>query len=86
MWGMEYPTAYLPLFNASARALKAVHPTLRVGGPSTMQTQVSDRQKEACMPACIPCLPAFPNGRADPFRHSVRAGLGCQWLGSTSRT
>lgn len=39
MWGMEYSTHYLPLFNASSRALKDVHKTLRVGGPSTMQTQ-----------------------------------------------
>jgi xylan 1,4-beta-xylosidase len=39
MWGMPYPTAYLPLYNASVRALKAVHETLRVGGPSTEQTQ-----------------------------------------------
>ena len=35
MWGMPYPSAYLPLYNASARALKAVHPSLRVGGPSS---------------------------------------------------
>ena len=39
MWGVQYPTAYLPLYNASARALKAVHETLRVGGPLTIQTQ-----------------------------------------------
>ena len=39
MWGMDYPTHYLPLFNASSRALKDVHKSLRVGGPSTMQTQ-----------------------------------------------
>eukprot|EP01045_Picozoa_sp_COSAG04_P004735 COSAG04_NODE_210_length_20169_cov_47.363496_12_plen_97_part_00 len=36
---MDYSTHYLPLFNASSRALKDVHPSLRVGGPSTMQTQ-----------------------------------------------
>ena len=35
MWGMPYPTAYVPLYNASARALKAVHPSLIVGGPSS---------------------------------------------------
>ena len=35
MWGMPYPTAYVPLYNASARALKAVHPALQVGGPSS---------------------------------------------------
>lgn len=39
MWGMDYPAHYLPLYNASARALKDVHPSLKVGGPSTMQTQ-----------------------------------------------
>ena len=39
MWGMDYSTHYLPLFNASSRALKDVHKSLRVGGPSTMQTQ-----------------------------------------------
>ena len=35
MWGMPYPAAYLPLYNASAVALKAVHPALQVGGPSS---------------------------------------------------
>ena len=35
MWGMPYPDAYLPLYNASARALKAVHSALQVGGPSS---------------------------------------------------
>jgi len=35
MWGMPYPSAYLPLYNASARALKDAHPSLRVGGPSS---------------------------------------------------
>ena len=28
----------MSLFNASSKALKAVHPSLRVGGPATMQT------------------------------------------------
>jgi hypothetical protein len=39
MWMMAYPSSYLPLYNASARALKAVHPSLQVGGPSSEQTQ-----------------------------------------------
>ena len=39
MWGMDYPTHYLPLFNASSKALKDVHASLQVGGPSTEQTQ-----------------------------------------------
>ena len=34
---MDYPSNYIALYNASALALKAVHPTLRVGGPATMQ-------------------------------------------------
>lgn len=33
--GMGYPSAYLPLYNASATALRAVAPELRVGGPAT---------------------------------------------------
>ena len=39
MWGVAFPDPYMPLFNASARALKDVNPALRVGGPATMQTQ-----------------------------------------------
>lgn len=35
MWGMPYPSSYLPLYNASARALKDVHPALKVGGPAS---------------------------------------------------
>lgn len=38
MWGIEFPHPYLELYKASATALKAVSPRLRVGGPSTMQT------------------------------------------------
>jgi len=39
LWGMDYPSNYLPLYNASALAVKAVHPSLKVGGPATMQCQ-----------------------------------------------
>jgi len=34
---MEFPHPYMDLYNSSARALKAVSPKLRVGGPATMQ-------------------------------------------------
>lgn len=37
LWGMEFPHPYMDLYNSSARALKAVSPQLRVGGPATMQ-------------------------------------------------
>eukprot|EP01052_Picozoa_sp_SAG31_P026638 SAG31_NODE_2431_length_5707_cov_2.157810_4_plen_71_part_00 len=40
MWMMSYPNSYLPLYNASALALKDVHHSLLVGGPSSQQTQV----------------------------------------------
>ena len=35
LWGMSYPHPYLELYNSSALAIKAVHPTLQVGGPAT---------------------------------------------------
>ena len=38
MWGVSFPEPYMSLYNASARALKAVDPSLKVGGPATMQT------------------------------------------------
>eukprot|EP00051_Salpingoeca_urceolata_P030108 m.8131 g.8131 ORF g.8131 m.8131 type:complete len:562 (+) comp3142_c0_seq2:333-2018(+) len=38
MWGVSFPHPYLELYNSSAMALKAVHKSLRVGGPATMQT------------------------------------------------
>jgi len=38
MGGVAFPQPYLSLYNASARALKAVDKSLRVGGPATMQT------------------------------------------------
>jgi xylan 1,4-beta-xylosidase len=37
LWGMDFPHPYMDLYNSSARALKAVSPKLRVGGPATMQ-------------------------------------------------
>ena len=36
---MSFPTNYMALFNASAVALKAVDPQLKVGGPATAQLQ-----------------------------------------------
>jgi len=35
LWGMDYPHPYLDLYNASAIAIKDVHPSLQVGGPAT---------------------------------------------------
>ena len=35
LWGVPYPEPYMVLYNASARAVKAVHPSLLVGGPAT---------------------------------------------------
>ena len=39
LWGMDYPHPYLDLYNASAMAIKAVHPSLQVGGPATAGVQ-----------------------------------------------
>ena len=51
MWGVPYGPGsgqYLPLYNASARALKAVHPALRVGGPSSAGLEhVADLVRDA---------------------------------------
>jgi hypothetical protein len=38
MWGVGFPEPYMSLYNASALAVKSVHPTLKIGGPATMQT------------------------------------------------
>jgi xylan 1,4-beta-xylosidase len=32
LWGMAFPRSYMPLYNASARAIKSVDPSLKVGG------------------------------------------------------
>ena len=37
LWGMPFPEDYMALYSASARAVKAVHHSLRVGGPATAQ-------------------------------------------------
>lgn len=48
MWGMEWgdgskgtaeASPYMALYNASYHALRAVSPTLRVGGPATEEVQ-----------------------------------------------
>ena len=47
LWGMNYPHPYLDLYNASARAIKSVHPALQVGGPATAGLQhVADFVKD----------------------------------------
>jgi len=35
LWGLSWPGEYMALYNASAHAVKAVHPSLKVGGPAT---------------------------------------------------
>eukprot|EP00965_Chrysotila_dentata_P134993 4464945-Pleurochrysis_carterae.AAC.4 len=35
LWGMSFPHEYMALYEASATAVKRVHPSLRVGGPAT---------------------------------------------------
>ena len=43
LWGLSWPIDYMALFNASSRAVKAVHSSLRVGGPATASlAHVSD--------------------------------------------
>lgn len=37
LWGMDFPHPYMDLYAASVKAIKAVSPTLKVGGPATMQ-------------------------------------------------
>ena len=37
LWGMPFPEVYMKLYNASALAVKAVNPSLKVGGPATAQ-------------------------------------------------
>ena len=37
LWGMPFPETYMKLYNASSRAVKAVSPRLKVGGPATAQ-------------------------------------------------
>ena len=39
LWGVSFPDHYMTLYNASATAVKAVDPSLRVGGPATAQVQ-----------------------------------------------
>ena len=35
--GVDYPAQYRPLFNASSKALKAVDPRLKIGGPASVE-------------------------------------------------
>eukprot|EP01060_Flectonema_neradi_P024666 TRINITY_DN33575_c0_g1_i1.p1 TRINITY_DN33575_c0_g1~~TRINITY_DN33575_c0_g1_i1.p1 ORF type:complete len:521 (+),score=76.43 TRINITY_DN33575_c0_g1_i1:192-1565(+) len=37
MWGINFPSQYMPLFNASATAVRSVSSKYRVGGPTTME-------------------------------------------------
>lgn len=41
LWGMPFPQAYMQLYNASARAVKSVDESLKVGGPATSQLEGS---------------------------------------------
>ena len=53
---MAYPHPYLELYNASAAAIKSVHPSLQVGGPASaglafVQDFVDDTKRYLTSPA-----------------------------------
>ena len=54
LWGMPFPDEYMALYNASAKALKSVHPTLKVGGPATAVLQHVSDFVDACEADDIP--------------------------------
>ena len=81
MWGIDYKNHYLPLFNASSAALKAVHPSLQVGGPATMRTQhvqdlISDTKalKRGEIPECCAC----PSSSVAPTVTTLNKTTGAQ--------
>jgi xylan 1,4-beta-xylosidase len=54
LWGMKWPTDYMALYNSSARAIKAVDPSLQVGGPATAGLDKLTDFVDACFAADIP--------------------------------
>jgi len=54
LWGMPFPSDYMQLYNASARAVKAVDPQLKVGGPATAQLEDVAEFASACDGGKIP--------------------------------
>ena len=54
LWGVPYPEPYMALYNASARAVKAVHPSLLVGGPATAVLEHVQDFAARCRAAGIP--------------------------------
>ena len=72
--GVDYPGQYLPLYNASARALKSVDAELRVGGPATSELLYLDdfarRTAELGLPIDFISSHLYPSDHActDPSR------------------
>jgi xylan 1,4-beta-xylosidase len=66
--GVDYPVQYMPLYNASARALKAVDSRLRVGGPVTADLGHLDdfirRTHSAGLPLDFVSSHFYPSGDA----------------------
>lgn len=54
LWGMDFPHPYMDLYASSAKALKAVSPQLRVGGPATMQVLHVEDFIDAAQAADLP--------------------------------
>ena len=62
LWGIPFPppeqrwdpAMYMSLYNASARAVKSVHKSLRVGGPATMQVHNVSGFIDACRAGGVP--------------------------------
>lgn len=85
LWGLRWPEDYMALYNASARAVKSVHPSLRVGGPATAALGHLTDFTDACSAGGIPFdfvsshhypTDSCPTGAAwdpDCFARDVRA-------------
>eukprot|EP00927_Polykrikos_kofoidii_P017021 TRINITY_DN17727_c0_g1_i1.p1 TRINITY_DN17727_c0_g1~~TRINITY_DN17727_c0_g1_i1.p1 ORF type:complete len:549 (-),score=139.24 TRINITY_DN17727_c0_g1_i1:228-1874(-) len=81
LWGMDFPHPYMDLYASSARALKAVSPRLRVGGPATMQVlhveDFVDAAQAANLPIdfvsthLYPTDPECPGGDVDCFTRLI---------------
>eukprot|EP01079_Euglenida_sp_SAG-EU17-18_P005073 gene5073-5176_t len=86
LWGMPFPDLYMPLHNASARGIKSADPSLKVGGPATMQCRnlsaFVDAASQQGLPVDFVSTHLYPSdpecdAQADPdcFAHIVQGAI-----------
>ena len=75
MWGMDFPSPYMALYNASASAIKSINDKFQIGGPATARLQYVVEFVKAANAMNVP----FDFVSSHMYPTDPQCGFGNQW-------